>query len=47
MDSTRIPVLGHADGVCHAYVHPSADIPAAVDVVVDAKVQYPSACNAL
>ncbi len=47
MASTRIPVLGHADGVCHAYVHPSADIAEATRVVVDAKVQYPSACNAL
>lgn len=47
MASTRIPVLGHADGVCHAYVHPSADAAEAVDVVVDSKVQYPSACNAL
>jgi glutamate-5-semialdehyde dehydrogenase len=47
MDSTRIPVLGHADGVCHAYVHPSAATDPAVEVVIDAKVQYPSACNAL
>ena len=47
MDSTRIPVLGHAEGVCHAYVHPSADVAGAADVVVDSKVQYPSACNAL
>lgn len=47
MDATRIPVLGHAEGVCHAYVHPSADLDSAVEVVIDSKVQYPSACNAL
>ncbi|MFW5697551.1 MAG: glutamate-5-semialdehyde dehydrogenase [Fimbriimonadaceae bacterium] len=47
MEKTRIPVLGHADGVCHLFVHQSADISKAVRVVVDAKVNYPSACNAL
>lgn len=47
MASTRIPVLGHADGVCHAYVHASADVAEATRVVVDSKVQYPSACNAV
>jgi len=45
--STKIPVLGHADGICHAYVHPSADIEQAVNVTVDSKTQYPAACNAL
>jgi glutamate-5-semialdehyde dehydrogenase len=47
MAHTKIPVLGHADGVCHLYVHPSANIAQAVAVAVDAKIQYPAACNAL
>ena len=46
-DNTRIPVLGHADGVCHLYVDEAADIVKAVNVTVDAKVQYAAACNAI
>lgn len=45
--STRIPVLGHADGVCHVFVHASADVEAAARLVVDAKTDAPSACNAM
>lgn len=44
---SRIPVLGHAAGVCHLYVHSSADRSKAVRIVVDAKTQYPAACNAV
>ncbi|MCR5265790.1 MAG: glutamate-5-semialdehyde dehydrogenase [Cyanobacteria bacterium RUI128] len=44
-ENTKIPVLGHADGICHIYVDESADIELAKRVVVDAKTQYPSACN--
>nr|AGT02772.1 glutamate-5-semialdehyde dehydrogenase [Angomonas desouzai] len=44
--STNIPVLGHADGICHVYVHEDADIKKAAEVVVDAKLNYPAACNA-
>lgn len=47
MEATRIPVLGHADGVCHLYVHPDATMESAVAVTIDAKTQYPAACNAL
>lgn len=45
--NTRIPVLGHADGVCHMYIARSADVQMACALAVDAKTQYPAACNAL
>lgn len=46
-DNTRIPVLGHADGICHLYVDQAADLQKTVNIAVDAKVGYPSACNAI
>jgi glutamate-5-semialdehyde dehydrogenase len=46
-DSTRIPVLGHAAGVCHTYVDKDADVDMAVKVAFDAKCQYPAVCNAM
>ncbi|MCD8362983.1 MAG: glutamate-5-semialdehyde dehydrogenase [Lachnospiraceae bacterium] len=47
MDNTKIPVMGHADGICHIYVDKDADIGKAVPIIVDAKTQYVSACNAV
>ncbi len=44
---TRIPVLGHADGICHLYVDEAAAFDKAIAIAVDAKVGYPSACNAI
>ena len=46
MDNTNIPVLGHADGICHVYVHNDADVEAAVAIALDSKIQYVAVCNA-
>lgn len=47
MDHSRIPVLGHADGICHLYVDEDADPDMAVKLAVDSKTQYVAVCNAL
>src|SRR5438309_837817 len=44
--STKIPVLGHADGICHVYIDEFADVDKATRIAVDAKAQYPGVCNA-
>ena len=47
MDNSRIPVLGHSDGICHVYIDKDADADMAVRVAVDSKTQNVSVCNAM
>ena len=45
--NSRIPVLGHGEGICHVFVDRAADLSKAVTVTLDSKVQYPAACNSV
>ncbi|HBG67541.1 glutamate-5-semialdehyde dehydrogenase [Kandleria vitulina] len=47
MNNTKIPVMGHADGICHIYVDKDYDINKLVPIIIDAKTQYTAACNAV
>ena len=46
-ENTKIPVLGHASGICHIFVDESADFENTLNIIIDSKTQYPSACNAV
>lgn len=46
MENSKIPVMGHADGICHIYVDGAASIEKAIPVIIDSKTQYVAACNA-
>ncbi|AEJ18994.1 glutamate-5-semialdehyde dehydrogenase [Gracilinema caldarium] len=47
VDNARVPVIETGEGNCHIYVEPSADFQNAVDIVENAKIQKPGACNAV
>jgi len=47
MENTKIPVMGHSSGICHIYVDEFFDLKKSIPVIVDSKIQYAAACNAV
>ncbi len=47
MDNTKIPVMGHSDGICHMYVDENFELEQGLELIRDAKCQYPAVCNAI
>lgn len=45
--NSRIPVLGHGEGICHVFIDRFADLNKAVAITLDSKAQYPAACNSV
>ena len=47
MKNSEIPVVGHADGVCHVFIDQNADLEMATEIAINSKTQYVAACNAM